>query len=528
MPDLDFGPRLSRGQLLKGAAGSMAAVAVTSPLAGCLGDSSSDTAATDSNEKPKRGGILRAGLTGGSSADTFDALNGISSIDWARIFAVSEPLNTYGSDALPKLVLAEEMTPNADASEWTIRLRKGVEFHNGKELTADDLKYTFDVALDPKAPTQVALELPHVDPRRIKKVDKYTVRVPTGQPNSVLADILAGYYFNVIPVGYDPKKPIGTGPFRYKSFSPGVESVCVRNQNYWQEGKPYLDEVVVTNYDDETSQINGLLAGQVDVINNLSRSAINTLEREGQQVIVSEGGGFTPVVMRTDAAPFDDVRVRQAFRLTVDREESRALLSGGRGRLGNDVFSPWDPNYDDTLPQREHDPEQAKSLLRAAGHENLSVEFVTSPIAQGTLRSAQVFAQQAKDAGIDVKLRQVDPGVFFGDDYLSWTLTQDFWFYFPYLVQVTQATVPGGPYNETHFDNPRYNALYKEALAATEEGRVRELTHEMQKIDYEEGGYVITHFDAVVDASAPNVRGVTNSKTGVPLNGYKFADIWLK
>ena len=131
---------------------------------------------------------------------------------------------------------------------------------------------------------------------------------------------------------------------------------------------------------------------------------------------------------------------------------------GGHGTIGNDVFAIWAPEYDHSIPQRKYDPEQAKSLLKQAGHENLSIQFVTGDIAQGVINMAQVYAQQAAAAGINAKLRQVTVTDFYGPNYLKWVFAQDFWYYQPYFAQVNQATLPGSPYNETHFNNPQYKA----------------------------------------------------------------------
>ena len=172
--------------------------------------------------------------------------------------------------------------------------------------------------------------------------------------------------------------------------------------------------------------------------------------------------------MRVDVAPFSDARVRQAMRLLVDRQEMLSELFKGHGTIGNDIFSPWDPAYNHSLPQRRHDPEQAKSLLKQAGHESLSVELVTAPISQGTVNMAQLFAQQAKAAGVNVQLRQVTSTDFYGPNYLKWPFAQDYWGYDFYFPQVGQGMLPDSPYNETHWNDPQYNSLYSEGLRTTD------------------------------------------------------------
>ena len=172
-----------------------------------------------------------------------------------------------------------------------------------------------------------------------------------------------------------------------------------RNPDYWQTGKPYVDRIVINNVADETSQINGLISGQFNLIDYLSGSSIASIESGGARVTISQGGSWNPFTMRTDKPPFHDVRVRQAFRLLVDRPAMRDTVFNGHGMIGNDLYAIFDPVYDHSIPQRDQDLEQAKSLLKQAGYEKLTVTLVTSPIAQGVVDSAQVFAQQAS-AGV--------------------------------------------------------------------------------------------------------------------------------
>ena len=297
-------------------------------LSGCGTGNTVKAFTTSTAGKPRRGGTLRAGLTGGSSADTLSPLNAITNVDFSRIDNLYEPLVGLTPDAQPVFVLAEELTANAKATEWTLRIASGITFHNGKDLTADDVIYTFRQILNPKAPAAAAAGLASIDAKNMTKLDPYTVRIPCSVPFATLHQALAiPGYSDIIPVGYDPAAPVGTGPFRLKSFSPGTQSTFVRYDNYWQPGRPYLDEIVITDYSDQTSQVNALLAGQVDVVNLLSEDVISEVQGEGKNVLVSAGGGWNPFTMRVDTGTFSDVRIRQAMRLVVDRQQMLDLVS---------------------------------------------------------------------------------------------------------------------------------------------------------------------------------------------------------
>jgi peptide/nickel transport system substrate-binding protein len=200
---------------------------------------------------------------------------------------------------------------------------------------------------------------------------------------------------------------------------------------------------------------------------------------------------------------------------------------GGNGTIANDVCSRFDPSYDSSLPQRHYDPAQARSLLKAAGQENLHVQLVSSPIAQGASGSAQAFVQQAKAGGVTINLRQVNVTQFYGPQYLKWVFAQDFSFYQYYLPSVAQFFVPSGPYNECHFNNPRYTSLFNQALKITDQKKRYPLVHEMQQIDYSQGGYIIPFFPPVIDGAAANVHGIHPTKTGAPLNNYDWRTVWI-
>jgi peptide/nickel transport system substrate-binding protein len=519
---------LSRREFTKAAVAGSAALGATGLLGGCSSSSSPVTSSKTSPGKPKRGGTLNAAISGGSSSDTVDPLNAINNADFARVNNLFEPLIGLTPAAQPVYVLATELTPNRTATQWTMRLREGVTFHNGKPLTADDAIYTFRTILNPKAPAAAAAGLASIDAAGLRALDSHTVLIPCKTPFATLHEALAiPGYSSVIPVGFNLKAPVGTGPFKYKSFTPGTTSTFIRNDNYWQTGLPYLDAVVITDYSDETSQVSALQAGQVDVANLLSADVVSDLQSQNKNVLISDGGGWNPFTMRVDSAPFNDVRVRQAMRLIVDRPQMLDLVFGGKGTIGNDVFGIWAAEYDHQLPQREQDIAQAKSLLKAAGHEGLTVQLVTSDIAQGTVATAQVFAQQAARAGVTVKVQEVTVSEFYGTSYLKWIFAQDYWYYNFYLPQVSLATLPTAPFNECHFDNPTYDKLYAEAIATTDQTKRTELAHEMQLIDYDTGGYIIPFFPAVIDGYGANVHGLVPSKGGLSLNAYDFKNIWL-
>jgi peptide/nickel transport system substrate-binding protein len=516
---------LTRRHLLQTSLVLAATTGAGGVLAAC--GNSTDSTTGGSSGPAQRGGVLRLGLTGGSTSDTIDPIEPLTLPDYARIAQLYDPLAAYGADAQIEMQLADEISSNGPATLWTIKIKKGVQFHNGKELTVDDVLFTLERIQNPKEPGEGGGEITALNLGAAKKPDKYTLEIPTKTPFSILPGVLAGFYFNIVPVGFDPKNPVGTGPFKYKSFTAGQQSTFVRNNNYWKKGLPYADQVVITDYQDATSQSNAIQAGQVDLVNNLTADQIPVLESAGKKTLISPSGGWTPFTMRSDQEPWKDNRVREAMRLIVDRPQMLDIVYGGHGTIGNDVFGIWDPQYDHSLPQRQQDIEKAKSLLKAAGQENMTVTLTTGEIAQGTLKSAQVLAQQAQAAGVTIKLAQTNTATYFGPNWLNWNFAQDYWNWYTYLVQAAQVIGPDAQFNETHFHNAKYNKLFTEAIATTDKTRQTELVHELQGIDYNEGAYIIPNFPPIIDGFASNINGLIPSKNGISFNNYDLKSAWI-
>ena len=485
----------------------------TALLAACGGSSKSSTTAQSSvpASSLKSGGNLRIGATGGGAKDTIDAHLPKADTDIVRVSSLYEPLAQPSADFKTiQMVLAESIEPvNGNAGLWDIRLRPGVEFHNGKTLSADDVIFTMQRITNPKDPLVGAASIGYIDRTGLKKLDATTVRVPLTIKNSAfLADV--GQYFNgIVPVGYDPHKPIGTAAFQYKSFAPGQQSVFEKFPHYWQTGMPKVDTLTIIDFTDDTARVNALLGGQIDLADTLPTAELGEIQsNSAYRLINNPSGSWQPFTMRVDQAPFSDVRVRQAFRLIVNRPQMLEQVLSGSGSVANDLYGRYDPAYNSSLPQRVQDLEQAKSLLKQAGHSGLSVQLVTAPVFQGIPQAAQVFAQQAKGAGVNVSLRQVDSGTFYGPNYLKWTFAQDFWGPRRYLSQVAQGSLPNSPFNETHWADPQFLKLISQARAELDDTKRTQLIHEAQAIEYSSGGYIIPYFSNYIAAYTSKLAGL--------------------
>ena len=224
--------------------------------------------------------------------------------------------------------------------------------------------------------------------------------------------------------------------------------------------------------------------------------------------------------MRVDVAPFDDPKVRQAMRLIVDRQQMIDQALSGYGSLGNDLYGIFDEAYPSDWEQREQDIDQAKSLLKSAGQEGLQVELFTGPdIGSVAVAAASLFAEQAKAAGVDVKVTKKP--TFYDDQYLSYPFALDFWNTRLYVPQAGACATPGAAYNETHWDNKDFNDLINSAVKEVDSAKRISLLQDAMKLEYDEGGYIIWGYRRQVDGVGKGVQGVEPSKY-LPLGSYKF------
>ena len=274
---------ISRRQLLMGSAGAAGLAALAACGSGSPSSSSSSSAGT-----PKPGGDFRLGVTGGGSKDIMDGQNIVTKPDQARLLTAFETLLVFDENyQLQTDGLAESVTAD-NSKQYTIKLRQGIEFQNGKPFTADDVIYSLQrIGTAANGLTGYAATAT-MDIKNVKKIDKYTVQLPLKSPDSTIPQTLASYTFGIVPVGYqtykgDPSTQIGTGAYKLKSFTPGQQSVHEKNPNYWRNGQPYFDTVTIIDFDDATAQVNALLGGQIDAMTDVPASQVKAVQAKGSR-----------------------------------------------------------------------------------------------------------------------------------------------------------------------------------------------------------------------------------------------------
>jgi peptide/nickel transport system substrate-binding protein len=526
---------VTRRQVLQGAVAVGAVAALGSTAAACGSSSSSSSSASPAAATsaaagtPKTGGHLRVATSSGTAKEGLDAhAPALSSPALDFRYNLYDSLLEFDNTGKLAMALAESLEPNSDGTQYTVKLKSGLVFHDGSPVNADAVVYSFERIMDPKNPGLAAQQLRGLKPGATKKIDDLTVQFNLTEANSIFPESLSAYAAAVVPVGYNPKGGngvVGTGPFKLANpadFQPGVQCVMAKNENYWRQGGgPYVDQLSIIEFADNSAQMNALLGGAVEYCNMIPGAQRKIAEGGGMKLLEADTGLWIPFTMNVQVKPFDDVRVRQAFRLIVDRTQLIAQAEDNMAAVGNDMYGRYDPGYPKDLPQRQQDLAQAKSLLQQAGQSGMTVKLMTSTSVASTAPSAAtVFAQQAKGAGITVNVDNVTGDVFWGDQYLKWGFAMDQWGTRGYLAQAGMGTVPGALYDETHWAStrPDYMKLVNEAFKTVDDTKRNELITQAATMEYNDGAYIIYSFEKIVDAYSPKVAGSLPDFSGIGMS----------
>jgi peptide/nickel transport system substrate-binding protein len=516
---------VTRRRFLKGVGAVTAGTLVPGLLAACGGGGSSTHGAiTQSGHAsvgltPGRGGNLRLATIGNGSSETFNPAIINTPIDFLHAYSVFDPLVRPAPNYQTAPGLAVAWQPNRDNSVWEIKLRQGVTWHDGKPFGADDVIYTLRGMGSPAHYGHSAVV--NIRLGELKKIDAHTVRVPLKAPDNRLSDrFVYGNMALVVQDGAkDFAKPIGTGPYKLVSFSPGHQAVLTANRDYWDHPYPYPDQFEIIAIDDDTARLNALASGAVDMIcpvpYAIAKQALRS-SPSGYDVLVSEPGQPMTFYMRVDQAPFSDNRVREAIKLAIDRPALIDATFSGIGTIGNDILGKGLPLYDTSLPQRVQDIEKAKSLLKSAGQSDLRLTLNTSESFGGQIQAATAVAQQLGQAGMTVNLKTQQAASYFNPTllYLKMAFAQSVWPVASLQSYYGQALLSSSSQNETHFTEPAFDQLYNQALAARSDSEEQELWNRLQAIQYQRGGNIAWVYQQPVLGYRSNVRGLYPTGAG--------------
>lgn len=422
------------------------------------------------------------------------------------------------SERIPSLI--EDFNSNQDRSEWTFKLREGVKFHHGTELTSTDLKFTVERLMDPDFGSPAKLLFDNVD--KIVEEDKYTARFHLKSSDPDFSLNFFNYNTPVVAHDFDYEKygntkPSGTGAFKIEDYQQGEKLVMVKNPDYFLPDVPYIDELQFIIVPEDSTKKLVLQAGDVDILTNISFTTFTQLkEQAGIRGEYALGGFQAPISMRTDRPPFDDNRVRLAVKYAGDRRFMLESVLSGFGDLGHD--HPIAPSYNwyTDLGTREQNIEKAKSLLAEAGHGgglDVKLHYPTNifPCADTALN----FQQAVRPAGINLKLEGTKSGVYFSKYWLEANMTVTQWGHRENVLGfLNQAYKTGAKWNEGHYSNKELDKRIEQAASEIKpEVRQKHFT-EIQRILREEGPAVIPFHQGIFGAVADEIKDYTEVRNG--------------
>ncbi|MEM7225006.1 MAG: ABC transporter substrate-binding protein [Pseudomonadota bacterium] len=483
--------------------------------------------------EPQKGGHLRAGMGHGSTTDSLDPAtyeNGFMSN--GICYGSHNHIAELGVSGKLEPELAESWEASDDAATWFFKIRKDVEFHNGKTVDADDVVASVNHhrGEDSKSAAKPLLE----QVTGIKADGKDTVVVELSGGNADFPFIISDYHVAIMPSKdgvADWQSGVGAGGYAVKSFNPGVKAELTRHPNYWKSDRAHFDSVELLSITDVVARTNALATGEIDVMDRCDIKTLHLLERNPNvKVGETTGTAHYSIPMRTDTAPFDNNDVRLALKYALDREALLQTVLRGHGALGNDHPISTANRYhasEAELPQKTYDPDKAKFHLKQAGLTELTVPLHAADAAfGGAVDAAVLYKEHAGKTGITIDVVREPNDGYWSNVWMNkpWCMcywggrpTEDWMF--------STAYAEGASWNDSFWKNDRFNKLLVEARAVLNEEKRRGMYVELQKIVSDEGGVVVPLFNNYIFAMAKNVdHGPMQGNWD--LDGGKFAERW--
>ena len=517
-------PLLQRGNISRRRFISTAiAMGLTLPAAGLLARQA--LAAT-----PKRGGLFRIGINHGSTTDSLDPATFEDTYMQTVGLALRNCLTEVDNNDELVGELAESWEASPDAKIWHFHLRKGIEFHNGKTLTSGDVVASLLHHLTEDSTSRAKGFLKPIT--SVKKDGTNTVRIELAEGNVDLPFLMSDYHVPVLPAKdgeVDWRSGVGTGGYVLKRYDPGVRTDLTRNPNYWKSGSAHFDEIQALVMPDVVARTSALKSDGIDAMNQVDGKTVSRLAQDDNiNIHETQGTLHFGYAMRCDVAPFDNVDVRLALKFAIDREEFLQKILQGHGYVGNDhPIGKSQVYFNDEMPQRAYDPEQAKFHLKKAGLSKLQVELSVADVGFAAVDGAVLYSESARQAGIDIKVKRVSRDGYWSDvwgqdawaaEYWAGRATEDWMFSTGYIAE-------SGGWFRTKWETPRFKSLLKQARVELNEDKRRAMYYEMQQLCSDEDGALIPVFGNYVFATRSTV-GQNRLSAAWDLDGIKCMERW--
>ncbi len=488
-----------------------------------LGRASDAIAAT-----PKSGGNLKAAGWSSSTADTLDPAKASLSTDYVRCCALYNRLTFLDQAGVVQMELAEKVE-SADAKTWTVKLRSGVTFHDGKSLTSADVVFSLKRHLDPAVGSKVNAIAKQITD--VKSIDPTTVEISLANPNADLPTILSQHHFMIVQDGTtDFSKGIGTGAFKLETFEPGVKSIFAKNPNYFKSGGAHVDSFEFFAISDDNARVNALVSGDIHLAASIKPRSMRLVESQpGFVLSKTTSGNYTDLNIRLDMTPGDKADFIKGMKYVTNREQIQKSVLRGLAEVANDQpISPASVYHNAELKPKAYDPDKAKFHFEKAGVLGQKIPLITSDAATSAVEMATIVQQSAAEIGMNLDVQRVP-----NDGYWS-----NYWLKAPiHFGNINPRPTPdilfsllyasNAPWNESQYKSEKFDSMLVEARGLLDEAKRKEIYGQMQVMIAEEAGTIIPVYISNVDAITEKLKGLQANPLG-GMMGYAFAEyVWL-
>ncbi len=479
---------------------------------------------------PNKGGHLRLGSAHGSTTDSMDpATSSSNDLVQMTFFTVHSHLTEVNPDGSLNPLLAESYEASPDAKTWTVKLRDGIEFHDGKSLDSTDVIATMNLhgGEESKSPAKGI-----VDQIAGMKADgDHVVVFELKDGNADFPFLLAAPQLGILPApdgNVDAASGIGTGAYKVVRHEPGVRIEFERNPNFFLADRAHFDSGEAITIADPTARQNALITGEVDIIDRVDVKTAGRLQEVPEVNVLDVVGTLHYTFpMRTDTAPFDNNDVRLALKYAMDREDLLQKVLRGYGTLGNDhPISPANRFHAAELEQRAYDPDKAKYHADKAGGINVQLSAADAGF-PGSVDAAVLIKEHAAKAGINIEVIREPNDGYWSDVWMKKPWCACYWSGRPTEDWMfTDAYADTSAWNDSFWKHDQFNALLKEARAELEEAKRREMYLEIQRIVRDEGGVAIPMFANHIMAHRGNLAHPDTVAGNWDKDGGKMFERW--
>jgi peptide/nickel transport system substrate-binding protein len=474
-----------------------------------------------------KGGHLRASLAGGSTTDTLDPATFNDTFMLMVGFSVRGNLTEVAPDGTIAPELAESFEPSEKGTKWIVKLRKGVQFSNGKSLTTDDVVRSINLHRGDKSESAAKSIVSSVTDIKVDGPDTLVFSLREG--NADFPYVLADYHLNILSFNGDEyDREAGCGPFVLKSYQPGVRAVLERNGNSYKTA--FLDSAELTAVSDVAARQSSLQSGDADLVNRPDLATTQRLASVAGIKVVDVAGRMH-YTMPGDAriSPFNNRDFCLAMKYAIDRKAILDKILFGHGLMGND--SPITPSYRyfaDDLKPRSYDLDKARHYLKKSGLAGTQVNLSAAETAfDGAVNAALLYADTAVKAGFKVNVIKEPADGYWDNVWLKKEFCMVYWGGRPTEdIQLTSAYYSKAAWNETHWDNKKFDTLLAAARAEIDETKRRAMYHDLQHLVADEGSTIIPIFANHVHASSDKVVSPEKMNGSWELDGGRCLERW--